>query len=45
MDSGLDHFVAGSMSPKVEDLDYGRLGYVTFSLVRDTLRWQRVEFE
>jgi 3',5'-cyclic AMP phosphodiesterase CpdA len=41
----LDHFVVGSMSPNEADLDYGRLGYVTFSLVRDTLRWQRVEFE
>jgi hypothetical protein len=33
------------MSPRAADLDYGRLGYLMFSLVRDTLSWRRVEFE
>ncbi len=39
----LDHFVVGTMPPRIEYFDYGKPGYLLFSLVRDTLRWQRVE--
>lgn len=41
----LDHFVVGTMPARLEYFDYGVPGYLQFSLVRDTLRWQRVEFD
>jgi hypothetical protein len=41
----LDHFVVGTMPASIEYFDYGVPGYLQFSLVRDTLRWQRIEFE
>ena len=33
------------MPARLEYFDYGVPGYLQFSLVRDTLRWQRVEFD
>jgi hypothetical protein len=41
----LDHFVVGTMPARNEYFDYGKPGYLLFSLVRDTLTWRRVEFE
>ncbi|MEO0080565.1 MAG: metallophosphoesterase [candidate division WOR-3 bacterium] len=38
----LDHFIAGSMAPK--KLDYGRPGFLYFTVLADSLCWDWVEY-
>ncbi len=40
--AGVEHFIVGTMAPG--GLDYGTHGYLLFTVTRDSVIWERVEF-